>query len=291
MNLFCFGLGYSAQHFIKAYGEHFETIAGTARSYYAVERLGDPRVEGFMFDAERADPEIATALARADVLLVSIPPDTSVEPTLAKFGRVLAQLPQRLKIIYLSTIGVYGDRQGEWVDETRVPAPKQPRSISRLRAEKAWQAMARDARKSIQILRLAGIYGSGRNALLQLKNGTAQRVIKPDQVFNRIHVADISTAIAAAIAYEGDSDIWNVADDEPAPPQDVITYAAKLMGVEPPPEEDFETAPLSAMARSFYEENKRAANGKMKEGLGITLTYPTYRDGLNALWDAGEGRR
>lgn len=291
MNLFCFGLGYSAQHFIKAYGEHFETIAGTARSYYAVERLGDPRVEGFMFDAERADPEIATALARADVLLVSIPPDTSVEPTLAKFGRVLAQLPQRLKIIYLSTIGVYGDRHGEWVDETRVPAPKQPRSISRLRAEKAWQAMARDARKSIQILRLAGIYGSGRNALLQLKNGTAQRVIKPDQVFNRIHVADISTAIAAAIAYEGDSDIWNVADDEPAPPQDVITYAAKLMGVEPPPEEDFETAPLSAMARSFYEENKRAANGKMKEGLGITLTYPTYRDGLNALWDAGEGRR
>jgi nucleoside-diphosphate-sugar epimerase len=292
MNLFCFGLGYSAQHFIKAYGEHFDTVAGTARSYYAVERLGDPRVEGFMFDAERADPEIATALARADVLLVSIPPDTSVEPTLAKFGRVLAQLPQRLKIIYLSTIGVYGDRQGEWVDETRVPAPKQPRSISRLRAEKAWQAMARDARKSIQILRLAGIYGPGRNnALVQLKNGTAQRVIKPDQVFNRIHVADISTAIAAAIAYEGDSDIWNVADDEPAPPQDVITYAAKLMGVEPPLEEDFETAPLSAMARSFYEENKRAANGKMKEGLGITLTYPTYREGLTALWESGEGRR
>jgi nucleoside-diphosphate-sugar epimerase len=290
MSLFCFGLGYSAQHFIKAYGEHFDTVAGTARSYYAVERLGDPRVEGFMFDAERADPEIATALARADVLLVSIPPDTSVEPTLAKFGRVLAQLPQRLKIIYLSTIGVYGDRQGEWVDETRVPAPKQPRSISRLRAEKAWQAMARDACKSIQILRLAGIYGPGRNALVQLKNGTAQRVIKPDQVFNRIHVADISTAIAAAIAYEGDSDIWNVADDEPAPPQDVITYAAKLMGVEPPLEEDFETAPLSAMARSFYEENKRAANGKMKEGLGITLTYPTYREGLTALWESGEGR-
>ncbi len=291
MNLFCFGLGYSAQHFIKAYGEHFETIAGTARSYYAIERLGDPRIKGFMFDAERADPEIATALAQADVLLVSIPPDTSVEPTLAKFGRVLSQLPQQVKIIYLSTIGVYGDRQGEWVDETRVPVPKQPRSTSRLRAEKAWQALSRDARKTIQILRLAGIYGPGRNALAQLKNGTAQRVIKPGQVFNRIHVTDISTAIAAALAYEGDSDVWNVADDEPAPPQDVITYAAKLMGIEPPPEEDFETAPLSAMARGFYEENKRSANGKMKEGLGVTLAYPTYRDGLNALWDAGEGRR
>jgi nucleoside-diphosphate-sugar epimerase len=291
MNLFCFGLGYSAQHFIKAYGEHFETIAGTARSYYAVESLGDPRVEGFMFDAERADPEIAGALAQADVLLVSIPPDTSVEPTLAKFGRVLAQLPQRLRIIYLSTIGVYGDRQGEWVDETRVPVPKQPRSIARLRAEKAWQAMARDARKSIQVLRLAGIYGPGRNALVQLKNGTAQRVIKKDQVFNRIHVADIAAAIAAALVYEGESDIWNVTDDEPAPPQDVIAYAAKLMGVDPPPEEDFETAPLSAMARSFYEENKRAANGKIKEGLGVTLAYPNYRDGLDALWNAGEGRR
>ncbi len=291
MNLFCFGLGYSAQHFIKTYGDHFETIAGTARSYYAVERLGDPRIKGFMFDAERADPEIADALAYADVLLVSIPPDTSVEPTLAKFGRVLSQLPQQVKIIYLSTIGVYGDRHGEWVDETRVPVPKQPRSTSRLRAEKAWQALSRDARKTIQILRLAGIYGPGRNALVQLKNGTAQRVIKPGQVFNRIHAADIGTAIAAALAYEGDSDVWNVADDEPAPPQDVITYAAKLMGIEPPPEEDFETAPLSAMARSFYEENKRAANGKMKDGLGVTLAYPNYRDGLNALWDAGEGRR
>ncbi len=290
MNLFCFGLGYSAQHFIKAYGEHFETIAGTARSYYAIERLGDPRVKGYMFDIERADPEIATALAQADVLLVSIPPDTSIEPTLAKFGRVLAQLPQQVKIIYLSTIGVYGDRRGEWVDETRVPAPKQPRSISRLRAEKTWQALSRDARKSIQILRLAGIYGPGRNALVQLKNGTAQRVIKPDQVFNRIHVDDIAAAIAAALAYEGGSDVWNVADDEPAPPQDVITYSAKLMGVAPPPEQDFETAPLSAMARSFYEENKRAANGKMKEGFGVTLAYPTYREGLTALWESGEGQ-
>ena len=290
MNLFCFGLGYSAQHFIKTYGEAFDTIAGTARSHYAVEKIGEPRLASYMFDAERADAEIPAALARADVLLVSIPPDASVDPALAKFGRVLAQLPQRLKIIYLSTIGVYGDRSGEWVDETRVPAPKQPRSIARLRAEKAWQALARDNRKSIQILRLSGIYGPGRNALMQLKNGTAQRVIKPDQVFNRIHVTDIATSIAAALACEGDSDIWNVTDDEPAPPQDVIAYAAKLMGVPPPPEEDIATAPLSPMARSFYEENKRAANGKLKEGLGVELAYPTYREGLKALWDSGEGR-
>lgn len=290
MNLFCFGLGYSAEHFIKAYGDQFDTIAGTARSHYAVERLGDPRVKGFMFDVERADPEIATALAQADTLLVSIPPDISVDPALAKFGRVLSQLPQRLKIIYLSTIGVYGDREGEWVDEARVPAPKQPRSIARLRAEKAWQAIAKDDRKTIQILRLAGIYGPSRNALVQLKNGTAQRVIKKDQVFNRVHVSDIANAIAAALVYEGGNDVWNVADDEPAPPQDVVTYAAKLMGRAPPPEEDFATAPLSPLARSFYEENKRAANGKLKSELGVALAYPTYREGLTALWDAGEGR-
>jgi nucleoside-diphosphate-sugar epimerase len=290
MNLFCFGLGFSAQHFIKTYGDAYDTIAGTARSHYAVEQIGEPRLAGYMFDAERADPEIAAALARADVLLVSIPPDVSVDPALAKFGRVLAQLPQRLKIIYLSTIGVYGDRAGEWVDETRVPVPKQPRSIARLRAEKTWQAIARDHRKTIQILRLAGIYGPGRNALAHLKNGTAQRIVKPDQVFNRIHVADIGTSIAAALAYDGASDVWNVADDEPAPPQDVVAYAAKLMGVAPPPEEDFATAALSSMARSFYEENKRAANSKLKDKLGVTLAYPTYREGLKALWEAGEGR-
>jgi nucleoside-diphosphate-sugar epimerase len=290
MNLFCFGLGYSAEHFIKAYGDQFDTIAGTARSHYAVERLGDPRVTGFMFDVERADPEIANALTQADTLIVSIPPDISVDPALAKFGRVLAQLPQRLKIIYLSTIGVYGDREGEWVDEARVPAPKQPRSIARLRAEKAWQALAKDDRKTIQILRLAGIYGPGRNALVQLKNGTAQRIVKKDQVFNRIHVSDIANAIAAALVYDGGNDVWNVADDEPAPPQDVVAYAAKLMGRAPPPEEDFATAALSPLARSFYEENKRAANGKLKSELGVALTYPTYREGLTALWDAGEGR-
>jgi nucleoside-diphosphate-sugar epimerase len=291
MNLFCFGLGYSAQHFIKAHGDQFETIAATARSHYAVERLGDPRITGYMFDAERADPEIARALAKADALLVSIPPDASLDPVLAKFGRLLAQLPQRLKIVYLSTIGVYGDRQGEWIDETRVPMPKLPRSVARLRAEKAWQALARDNRKTIQILRLAGIYGPGRNTLIQLRDGTAQRVVKEGQVFNRIHVADIATAIAASLAYKGANDVWNVTDDEPAPPQDIVVYAAKLMGVPPPPEEDFSTAVLSPMARSFYEENKRIANTKMKTELGVALSYPTYREGLKGLWDAGEGRK
>jgi dTDP-4-dehydrorhamnose reductase len=289
VNFFAFGLGYSAQDFLARHGAQFDSIAGTVRSYYAAECLADARIKPFVFESERLDPGISEALAEADVLLVSIPPDVSTDPVLAKFGRQLAKLDRPLMIIYLSTIGVYGDRGGEWVDETRIPVPKHERSVARLRAEKAWLALAKDGRKTIHILRLAGIYGPGRNALVNLKDSTARRIVKPDQVFNRIHVADISAAVAAAIAYDG-GDIWNVADDEPAPPQDVIAYAAKLMGLAPPPEQAIETVELSPLARSFYDENKRASNRKLKEKLGVKLAFPTYREGLAALWTAGEGR-
>ncbi|HKH80729.1 MAG TPA: SDR family oxidoreductase [Methylovirgula sp.] len=287
MNFFGFGLGYCAQDFLARHGAQFDSIAGTVRSKDAAERLGG--AQAYVFDSERADPGIADALAESDVLLVSIPPDASVDPVLAKFGRQLAKLDRPLTIVYLSTLGVYGDRGGEWVDETRLPVPKHERSIARLRAEKAWLALARDGRKTIHILRLAGIYGPGRNALVNLRNGTARRIVKQDQVFNRIHVADVSAAIAAVLAYDG-GEIWNAADDEPAPPQDVIAYAAKLMGIAPPPEQAIDTVELSPLARSFYDENKRASNRKMKEKLGVALAYPTYREGLAALWDAGEGR-
>ncbi|HLH11894.1 MAG TPA: NAD-dependent epimerase/dehydratase family protein [Methylovirgula sp.] len=288
MNFFGFGLGYTAQYFLARYGGMFDEIAGTVRSYYAAECLKDPRIKPFVFDSERADPAISAALAKTDVLLVSIPPGPSTDPVLAKFGRTLIKQERPRVVIYLSTIGVYGDRGGEWVDETRVPIPKQPRSIARLRAEKSWAALARDG-KIVHLLRLAGIYGPGRNALVNLREGRARRIIKEDQVFNRIHVADASAAIAAAIARQS-GEIWNIADDEPAPPQDVISYAAELMGIAPPPEETYGAAELSEMQHSFYEENKRASNRKMKEMLGVSLSFPTYREGLAALWAAGEGR-
>jgi dTDP-4-dehydrorhamnose reductase len=283
-------LGYCAQDFIARHGTKFEAISGTVRSNYAAECLGDPRIKAFVFDSEYADPGIAEALAGSDVLLVSIPPGASVDPVLAKFGRHLAKLDRQLTLVYFSTVGVYGDRGGEWIDETRLPLPKHERSIARVRAEKAWAALAKDGRKKLHILRLAGIYGPGRNALVGLKEGTARRIFKKDQVFNRIHVADVSATIAAAIAYEGGGEIWNVTDDEPAPPQDVIAYAATLMGIAPSPEQDIATADLSPMARSFYAENKRASNRKLREKLGVALAYPTYREGLAALWEAGEGR-
>jgi dTDP-4-dehydrorhamnose reductase len=291
MKLFAFGLGYCACDFLARHGAQFDAISASVRDAEKPRTIpSGHQVTCFVFDRDQDEPALTAALAEADVLLVSVPPGVSVDPVLAKYGRKIDALPQRLKIIYLSSIGVYGDRNGEWVDEERVPAPKSDRSLARWHAEKAWMALARDTSKTVHILRLAGIYGPARNALEALRSGTAHRIIKKDQVFNRIHVADISAAIAAVLAYKGGGEIWNVSDDEPAPPQDVVTYAASLMAIAPPPEVDIEVAPLSPLGRSFYSENKRAANRKLKQKLGLALTFPTYREGLAALWAAGEGR-
>jgi dTDP-4-dehydrorhamnose reductase len=292
MNLFAFGLGYCACDFIASYGDLFESVCATVRDAEKPRAInGSSKVTRLLFDRDQEDAAIGPALSAADALIISVPPGVSADPVLAKFGRRIAALPQTLKIIYLSTIGVYGDRQGEWVDEDRMPMPKNDRSIARLHAEKAWMTLDRAPNKTVHILRLAGIYGPERNALTALRRGTAHRIVKQGQVFNRIHVADISTVIASLlIDYEGGSEIWNLSDDEPSPPQDVVTYAASLMQVEPPPEQDIETAALSPLGRTFYAENKRAANRKIKQKLGMALAYPTYREGLAALWEAGEGR-
>ena len=150
--------------------------------------------------------------------------------------------------------------------------------------------LARDPAKTVHLLRLSGIYGPGRNALVNLAEGKARRLVKPGQVFNRIHAEDIAGACGALVAYEGGSDVWNVTDDEPAPPQDVVAFAAETMGIEPPPTQDFETAELTPMARSFYGENKRCSNARIKRLLGYDFVYPTYREGISALWADGEGR-
>jgi nucleoside-diphosphate-sugar epimerase len=291
MKLFAFGLGYCAQDFIARFGDLFESIAGTARSADKARELASETIETFVLGQDGEDPAIAAKILDADVLLISIPPGISVDPVLTRFGHRIAGQRREQIIIYLSTIGVYGDRNGEWVDETQVPTPTSERSRGRLQAEKSWAAIGKSKDKTVHILRLAGIYGPGRNALRNLKDGKAHRLVKPDQVFNRVHVEDISRAIAAAIASEEPGDVWNVADDAPTPPQDVVAYAATLMGIEPPPEEDIETAEdVSPMTRSFYAENKRVSNRKLKEELKVELAYPTYRVGLDALWEAGEGR-
>jgi nucleoside-diphosphate-sugar epimerase len=285
LRLFAFGLGYSTLHFIQRHGRDFTKISGTVRSADKIASIEGHAIEALLFNTEGADPAIAARLADADVMLVSIPPGPSGDPALQEFGDLIAKSGVR-RIVYLSTLGVYGDHGGDWIDETAETAPAGGRQRRRLDAEAAWRALPGDRTTA---LRLAGIYGPGRNALLNLSAGKAHRIVKPGQVFNRIHVADIAQAIAGAIAHEA-SGIWNVCDDEPAPPQDVVTFAAGLMGIAPPPEQDFADAEMSEMARSFYASSNRVSNARLKRDLGIALMYPTYRDGLAALWQAGEGR-
>lgn len=282
MRLFILGLGYSARHFVRQHGGSFSHVAGTVRDPAQRDDLGGLEVHAFSDGA--STPATVQQVREADVLLVSIPPGSSGDPAIAAFGDVLQA--GRRRVVYLSTIGVYGDHGGGWVDESTPPQAILERTQMRIAAEQAWTDTTHG---DAAILRLAGIYGPGRNPLATLRAGTARRIIKPGQVFNRIHVDDIASAIMAAVHHQGGG-IWNICDDEPAPPQDVITYAAKLMGVTPPPEEAFATAEMSAMARSFYASSARVSNAKLKHELGVTLAHPTYRQGLDALWRAGEGR-
>lgn len=276
MRLFILGLGYSARHFVRRFGGSFSHVAGTVRD--PARRDGLTGIELHGFSGSRPADATIDRIGDADVLLISIPPGATGDPALAALADVLTA--NRRKVVYLSTIGVYGDHAGGWVDESTPPQSSLERARIRVAAEQAWTETAHG---NVAILRLAGIYGPGRNALVTLRNGTARRIIKPGQVFNRIHVDDIASAIMAAIHHQGGG-TWNVCDDEPAPPQDVITYAAQLMGVAPPAEEAFATAEMSAMARSFYSSSARVSNTKLKHELGVTLAYPTYRHGLDALW-------
>jgi nucleoside-diphosphate-sugar epimerase len=229
-------------------------------------------------------------LRGADALLVSAPPDEDGDPAIGGFAAALAAAPALQRVVYLSSVGVYGDRDGAWVDESSAPAPGTPRARRRLAAERQWRAFGEERGAPVDVLRLAGIYGPRRNALEKLQRGEARRIVKPGQVFNRIHVDDVAAVVVKLIEAGGPGGLWNVADEEPAPPQDVIVFAAGLIGLAPPPEEDFATARLTPMARSFYDDNRRVDVGKLRRELGYRWLYPTYRDGLRALADAGEGR-
>jgi nucleoside-diphosphate-sugar epimerase len=279
-SLVCLGLGYSATHYVSI-SKQFDRVIGTTRSLRDASSLA----EMMAFDGMTAAPELIARVEESDALLISAPPGDSGDPVLACLAEAIARGRPR-SIVYLSTIGVYGDTGGAWVDEESVPKAGSPRSAARLAAEEAWRRLGVQNGKAVAILRLAGIYGPGRNALVTLANGTARRIVKPGQVFNRIHVSDIAQAIEACFAQNA-TGIFNLADDEPAPPQDVITFAAELMGKAPPPEIPFDQARsgMSAMAQSFYAENRRVRNGKLKQTLGVKLAYPTYREGLRALFD------
>lgn len=282
--LLCIGLGFSAKAVAARVQAQGWRVIGTARGEDGLARVRSVGAEPVSFAGDAPSPALAVAIAEATHVLLSAPPGANGDPVLKHHADDLARAPGLVWLGYLSTIGVYGDHGGAWVDETTPPQPVSERSRWRLAAEEAWARFADAHHIALQIFRLAGIYGPGRNALEQLRTGRERRIYKPDQVFNRIHVEDIGAVVEAGIhAGAAGTGVFNVTDDEPAPPQDVSAFAAELLGMEPPPLIPWDQADLSPMARSFYAENKRVRNARMKDVLGVRLRYPTYREGLRAL--------
>jgi nucleoside-diphosphate-sugar epimerase len=282
IRLFCFGFGYCAQALAQRVSARTVSLAGTRTGVGANDSapLG-ARLAEFKGDAGSA--EVRALLPATTHALISIPPDLEGDVVLRHFRDELATLGDLAWVGYLSTVGVYGDCQGQWVDETSATRPISERGLRRVQAERAWLEFGKATGKRVEVFRLAGIYGPGRSVIDTLRAGTARRIVKPGQVFNRIHVDDVARVLAAAIDKQTGHSIYNVSDDEPAPPQDVLAYAAELVGLSVPPEVAFETAGLTGMAASFWVECKRVGNARIKADLGVELTYPTYREGLRAL--------
>ncbi|NNG04808.1 MAG: SDR family oxidoreductase [Inquilinus sp.] len=292
--LFCFGLGYSAEALIARLPEGWR-VAGTCRTEDKRARLADRGIEAHLFDRGRPLDAPASALAGTTHLLSSVPPDAAGDPVLDHHATDIAALagakPAPGWVGYLSTTGVYGDRQGGWVDEGAALRPTGERGRRRVAAERGWLDLGRDSGLVVHLFRLAGIYGPGRSALDTVRRGAARRIDKPGQVFSRIHVDDIAAVLRASMARPDPGTAYNCADDDPAPPAEVIAHACALLGIEPPPLVPFEKADLSPMARSFYADNKRVSNRRIKEDLGVRLAYPGYRDGLAALMEAARRGR
>lgn len=285
--LICMGLGYSAEHFVGRHGDGFGCIVATVRGADRAATLNARfagRLTALMFDGKTMSAELGRAIEQADAALISIPQDESGDPVLRACAQAFTHAPRLRGIVYLSTVGVYGDSGGGWVDEDTPAAPQSERARHRLAAEQAWQRLGERRGIAVAVLRLAGIYGPGRNALRQIARGDARRIIKPGQMFNRIHVEDIAQAVDAALTQRA-SGIFNITDDEPTPPADPLMFAAQLLGAAPPPEVPFEQAApsMSPLALSFWQECRRVKNDKLKDKLGVSLRYPTYREGLRAL--------
>jgi hypothetical protein len=280
VNLFIFGVGFSGIEIAKAALAQGAQVAGTMRSETKAAKLAAIGIEPFLFDGSSPGTALAQRMETASHLLVSIGPDAAGDPVLKALGDHLSASMPALE--WIGYLGVYGDHGGEWVDEETVCKPVSDRSIERLKAEAAWRTLADEISKPLAILRLSGIYGPGRNTFVNLADGSAKRIVKPGQYFNRVHAADIAGA-AKLLAEKRADGLFNVTDDEPAPPQDVVTHAAKLMGIAPPPEIAYEEAQMSPMARSFYGEVKRVSNAKIREA-GYGFLYPNYRTALEDMW-------
>lgn len=279
-HLFIFGLGYSATFLARRLLAKGWRVSGTCRSMEKQAKLRALGIEAHLFDRGRPMADAAAALGGVTHLLSSVPPDGDGDPVIDTHRAAIdAVAPGLAWIGYLSTTGVYGDRAGGWVDESSPLQPTGERGRRRVAAERAWLSL----RQPAHLFRLAGIYGPGSSALDTVREGRARRVVKPGQVFSRIHVADISQVLEASMARPDPGAAYNVCDDDPAPPADVIAFACELLKVAAPPEVPFAQADLSPMARSFYDDNKRVSNARVKTELGVALRFPSYRDGLPAI--------
>ncbi len=278
--LFCLGLGYTARRLALDLRDAGWRVAGTVRDPARIPGLARDGIEALEFRSDAA----ASHLSRATHVVDSIPPVPGEAPLgLVRHAGVLTRLEDLRWLAYLSTTGVYGNREGHWVDESDDTAPATERGARRVAAEEAWLIMHERYGLPVHVFRLAGIYGPGRGVLEQVRAGKARRIIRPGQVFSRIHVDDIVATLKSSIARPSPGAIYNVCDDEPASPAVVTEYACRLLGVAAPPPVALADAGLSDMAVSFYADNKRVSNRKIREDLGVRLRYPSYREGLAAL--------
>lgn len=287
-HLLILGAGFSGRAIGDVFREAGFTVSGTTRSEEKAESLRARGIGPILYDGEISGA-LAAAMARATHVVQSIAPGRDGDPLFRPGLPSLSILMPELEWAgYLSTVGVYGDHKGGWVNEETALNPVSARSVERVEAEGHWLGFGKASGLPVAVLRLAGIYGPGRNALRNMEEGTARRLIKQDQVFNRIRVEDIGRS-ALFLAENRLGGVWNITDDEPGPPQDVVAEAARLMGLPIPPDIPFETAELSPMARSFYGENKRVSNEKLK-ATGFKFRFPTYRQSLAELHSSGRWR-
>ena len=283
------GAGYSAQTFAKLIGGEAEAVSGTTRDRSKFDMLEAAGISPLEFDGSSIHAALAREMSEATHLLHSAAPGDGSDPLLSLLETSLGEAMPKLRWAgYLSTVGVYGNHDGGWVDEKSACLATSKRGIARIDAERQWLDAGNADGFTVAVLRLAGIYGPGRNAFTKLKTGTAHRIVKQGQLFSRIHVVDIAAAIRH-LAMRDIGGIFNLADNEPAPPQDVISCAAELMGVEPPPEIQFEDADMSPMARSFYADSRRVSNARLR-ATGYELAYPDYRAALSTMWRDGRWR-
>jgi nucleoside-diphosphate-sugar epimerase len=279
--LFCFGLGFSSQALAKRLLPQGWDVSGTVRSKQ--DEIRAKNISVCPFDGSHSTTKISEAISRATHLLITIPPQPSGDVVLKNFAEEISRARNLQWIGYISSTGVYGDTQGEWVDESSPLLASTDRNRQRIEVESAWLKIGKDHGLPIMIFRCVGIYGPGRNLLLSVRQGRARRIDKPGLVFSRIHSEDLAQTLEASMKKPHPGEIYNVSDDYPSPPAEAVEYACSLLGVEPPPLIPYEEADLSPTARGFYITNKRISNKKIKQELGVTLRYPDYRSGLNEL--------